>query len=96
MSYIFARTAPNKGPVDVPSTTNHIYRVVIFKSLTILCTPTPPPIPPRGHAHLSAEDNIANIRTKMRSATEDLGPSGYDPVYGRGLICSTDNCPPPK
>ena len=46
--------------------------------------------------HLSAEDSITNIRTQMSSATEDLGPSGYDPVYGRGLVRSTGNCTPPK
>ena len=45
--------------------------------------------------YLSTEDDISNIRIRMSAVTEDLGPSGYDPVYGRGLVRSTSNCTSP-
>jgi len=44
---------------------------------------------------LSAEDNATTIKTRIGSGAVDLGPSGNDPVFGRGLVRSAGNCKTP-
>lgn len=41
---------------------------------------------------LFPNDNGNSVRDRMSSLTEDLGPAGNDPVFGRGLVRSKGKC----